>query len=86
MAERDPEKRTEITDRMEELVSNTWIAEPIIEGMGYYAINSRYAGRLAAIPGRHELGRRVRANSASRRKVLEELTAIAVLPRMGLHP
>jgi peptide/nickel transport system substrate-binding protein len=56
MAERDPEKRTEITDRMVELVANTWIAVPIIEGMGYYAINSRYAGRFAAIPGRHELG------------------------------
>jgi peptide/nickel transport system substrate-binding protein len=56
LAERDPAKRTALTDRMVELVSNTWIAVPIIEGMGYYAINARQVGRFAAIPGRHELG------------------------------
>jgi peptide/nickel transport system substrate-binding protein len=56
LAERDPEKRTELTDRMVELVANTWIAVPIIEGMGYYAVNPRQVGQFAAIPGRHELG------------------------------
>ena len=56
LAERDPEKRTELTDRMVELVANTWIAVPIIEGMGYYAINPKKVGQFAAIPGRHELG------------------------------
>src|SRR5215208_2686317 len=56
LAERDPAKRTDLTDRMVELVANTWIAVPIIEGMGYYAINARKAGQFAAIPGRHELG------------------------------
>ena len=56
MAERDPAKRTALTDRMVELVANTWIAVPIIEGMGYYAINRRQVGQFAAIPGRHELG------------------------------
>jgi peptide/nickel transport system substrate-binding protein len=55
-SERDPAKRTALTDRMVELVSNTWTAVPIIEGMGYYAINSRKVGQFAAIPGRHELG------------------------------
>jgi peptide/nickel transport system substrate-binding protein len=55
-AERDPAKRTALTDRMVELVSNTWMAVPIIEGMGYYAINTKKVGRFEAIPGRHELG------------------------------
>jgi peptide/nickel transport system substrate-binding protein len=56
LAERDPAKRTALTDRMVELVADTWTTVPIIEGMGYYAINSRKVGRFAAIPGRHELG------------------------------
>jgi peptide/nickel transport system substrate-binding protein len=56
LAERDPAKRTALTDRMVELVANTWTAVPIIEGMGYYAINTQLVGRFAAIPGRHELG------------------------------
>jgi peptide/nickel transport system substrate-binding protein len=56
LAERDPVKRTALTDRMVELVADTWLTVPIIEGMGYYAINSRKVGRFAAIPGRHELG------------------------------
>jgi peptide/nickel transport system substrate-binding protein len=56
LAERDPAKRTALTDRMVELVANTWTAVPIIEGMGYYAINKRLVGQFAAIPGRHELG------------------------------
>ncbi|MSP00435.1 MAG: ABC transporter substrate-binding protein [Acetobacteraceae bacterium] len=56
LAERDPVKRTALTDRMVELVSETWTAVPIIEGMGYYAINARKAGKFTAIPGRHELG------------------------------
>jgi peptide/nickel transport system substrate-binding protein len=42
--------------RMVQLVADTWIAVPIIEGMGYYAINRRLVGQFAAIPGRHELG------------------------------
>jgi peptide/nickel transport system substrate-binding protein len=56
MAERDTAKRTALTDHMVELVANSWIAVPIIEGMGYYAINKRLVGKFAAIPGRHELG------------------------------
>jgi peptide/nickel transport system substrate-binding protein len=56
LAERDPAKRAALTDRMVELVADTWIAVPIIEGMGYYAINRRLVGQFAAIPGRHELG------------------------------
>jgi len=56
LAERDPAKRTALTDRMVELVAGTWTAVPIIEGMGYYAINKRLVGQFSAIPGRHELG------------------------------
>src|SRR5499426_2695031 len=54
--ERDPGKRTALNDGMVELIAEQWIAVPIIEGMGYYAINSRKVGEFAAIPGRHELG------------------------------
>jgi peptide/nickel transport system substrate-binding protein len=54
--ERDPAKRTALNDRMVELVANTWTVIPIIEGMGYYAINTKKVGQFAAIPGRHELG------------------------------
>jgi len=54
--ERDPGKRTALNDGMVELIAEQWIAVPIIEGMGYYAIHSRKVGEFAAIPGRHELG------------------------------
>jgi peptide/nickel transport system substrate-binding protein len=56
LSERDPAKRMALTDRMVDLVSNSWIAVPIIEGMGYYAVNAKQAGRFDPIPGRHELG------------------------------
>ena len=56
LAERDKAKRTALTDRMVELVANTWMVVPIIEGMGYYAINTKKVGQFEAIPGRHELG------------------------------
>src|SRR3979490_3390344 len=50
LAERDPAKRTELTDRMVELVANTWIAVPILEGMGYYAVHAGQAGQLEGSP------------------------------------
>jgi peptide/nickel transport system substrate-binding protein len=56
LGERDAKKRTELTDRMVEIINDTWIVVPIIEGMGYYAINTKKVGQFAAIPGRHELG------------------------------
>jgi ABC-type transport system substrate-binding protein len=56
LEERDAEKRTELTDKMVKLVADTWIAVPIIEGMGYYAVNPEEVGQFAGIPGRHELG------------------------------
>jgi len=56
IAELDREKRTALTDKMVEIVANTWTVIPIIEGMGYYAINTRKVGQFAPIAGRHELG------------------------------
>ena len=41
---------------MVEITTNSWMVVPIIEGMGYYAINTKKVGQFEAIPGRHELG------------------------------
>ena len=54
--DRDPAKRTVLTDKMVEIVSNSWVVMPLIEGMGYYAINTKKVGQFQAIAGRHELG------------------------------
>ena len=56
ITERDEAKRAENTDRMLEFVANTWIAVPIIEGMGYWAVNPKQVGAFTPLPGRHELG------------------------------
>jgi peptide/nickel transport system substrate-binding protein len=54
--ERDPVKRTQLNDNMVDLIARSWLVVPIIEGMGYYAVNKKMVGEFAAIPGRHELG------------------------------
>ncbi len=54
--ERDPVKRRALNDSMVEHVADQWMSIPIIEGMGYYAINTKKVGKFVAIPGRHELG------------------------------
>ena len=56
VAEGDDTKRAENNNRMIELVANTWIAVPILEGMGYWAVNTKQVGEFKAIPGRHEFG------------------------------
>ncbi|MGE0226377.1 MAG: ABC transporter substrate-binding protein [Acetobacteraceae bacterium] len=56
IAERDEAKRTALTDQMLQLIVDTWVAVPLIEGMGYYAINTKQVGQFNPIPGRHELG------------------------------
>lgn len=56
LAELDTAKRTVLTDRMVEIVANSWTVMPILEGMGYYTINTKKVGQFQAIPGRHELG------------------------------
>jgi peptide/nickel transport system substrate-binding protein len=54
--ERDPVKRTALTDAMVQTIAESWVAVPIIEGMGYYAVNRKLVGKFEPIPGRHELG------------------------------
>ncbi|OLD38169.1 MAG: hypothetical protein AUI57_07970 [Candidatus Rokubacteria bacterium 13_1_40CM_2_68_8] len=56
VAERDDAKRAAATDRMIELVAKSWIAVPIIEGMGTWAVNPKSVGYFKPIPGRHEFG------------------------------
>jgi len=56
VTERDEAKRAEHNDRMIDLVANTWIAVPIIEGMGYWAVNPKQVGAFKPVPGRHEFG------------------------------
>lgn len=56
LAERDNAKRAENNGRMLELVASTWIAVPILEGMGYWAVNPKLVGEFKAVPGRHEFG------------------------------
>jgi peptide/nickel transport system substrate-binding protein len=56
IGERDDAKRFAATNRMMELLANTWLAVPLIEGMGYWAVNPKLVGQFKPIPGRHELG------------------------------
>jgi hypothetical protein len=56
VAEQDPAKRAENTNRMIEMVANTWTAVPILEGKGYWAVNTKKVGAFKPIPGRHEFG------------------------------
>jgi peptide/nickel transport system substrate-binding protein len=56
LSELDRVKRTALTDRMVEIVANSWTVMPILEGKGYYAINTKKVGQFQAIAGRHELG------------------------------
>jgi len=56
VAEKDDAKRFENTNRMIEMVANSWIAVPIVEGMGYWAVNPKLVGQFSPIPGRHEFG------------------------------
>jgi peptide/nickel transport system substrate-binding protein len=56
VAEKDDAIRTAKTNRMIELIANTWVAVPIVEGMGYWAVNPKMVGQFTAIPGRHEFG------------------------------
>ncbi|MCG8544101.1 MAG: ABC transporter substrate-binding protein [Alphaproteobacteria bacterium] len=52
----DGEIRADRTNKMIEMVADTWVAVPIIEGMGYWAINPKKVGQFKPIPGRHEFG------------------------------
>jgi len=56
VAERDDAKRAAAANKMIELVAKSWIAVPIIEGMGIWAVNPKGVGFFKPIPGRHEFG------------------------------
>jgi peptide/nickel transport system substrate-binding protein len=56
ISERDDAKRAEYTNRMIQLVADSWLAVPLIEGMGYWAVNPKLVGQFNPIPGRHEFG------------------------------
>jgi peptide/nickel transport system substrate-binding protein len=56
ISERDDAKRAALTNRMIQLVADSWLAVPLIEGMGYWAVNPKLVGQFTPIPGRHEFG------------------------------
>ncbi len=56
VAEPDDAKRLAAGNRLAEIISNSWMAVPVIEGMSYWAVNPKRVGQFKAIPGRHELG------------------------------
>ena len=56
VSEKDDAKRLAATTRMIELAANSWIVVPIVEGMGYWAVNPQRVGQFKPIPGRHEFG------------------------------
>jgi peptide/nickel transport system substrate-binding protein len=56
VSERDDARRLAATDRMIDLAAKSWTVVPIIEGMGYWAVNPKRVGYFKPIPGRHEFG------------------------------
>jgi peptide/nickel transport system substrate-binding protein len=56
VSEMDDAKRLAATNRMLEVVANSWMAVPIIEGVGLWAVNPKRVGQFKPIPGRHEFG------------------------------
>ena len=56
VSERDDARRLAATDRMIDLVTKSWTVVPIVEGMGYWAVNPKRVGYFKPIPGRHEFG------------------------------
>ena len=56
ITEKDDDARAEKTNQMIEQVADAWMVVPIIEGMGYWAVNPEKVGAFEPIPGRHEFG------------------------------
>ena len=56
VSENNDAKRTVATNKMIETVAKSWMAVPLIEGMGYWAVNPKRVGQFKPIPGRHEFG------------------------------
>ena len=56
VSSQDEKERFDNTNNMLEIVADSWMAVPIIEGKGYWAINPEKVGKFTPIPGRHEFG------------------------------
>ena len=56
VTQQNPVKRTAMTNAVMGLIAESWLAVPILEGMGYWAINPKLVGAFKPIPGRHEFG------------------------------
>ena len=56
VTERDDETRFKKNNELIQLVADSWISQPIIEGKGYWALNTSKVGKFKPIPGRHEMG------------------------------
>lgn len=56
ITETNAQKRGQMTDRMIELIADSWMVAPVVEGRGYWALNVEVVGAFEPIPGRHELG------------------------------
>jgi hypothetical protein len=54
--EKNAAKRLATNQKMMQLVADSWVAVPILEGMGYWAVNTKKVGAFKPIPGRHEFG------------------------------
>ena len=54
--EKDAGKRLAVNQKMMQLVADSWYAVPILEGKGYWAVNTKKVGAFKPIPGRHEFG------------------------------
>jgi peptide/nickel transport system substrate-binding protein len=56
VSERDDARRFAAMNLMVDMAAKTWIVVPLIEGMGYWAVNPKRVGQFKTIPGRHEFG------------------------------
>ena len=56
VSEANDAKRAVAMNKMTEIGVNSWIVVPVIEGMGYWAVNPKRVGQFKPIPGRHEFG------------------------------
>ena len=54
--EQNAGKRLAVNQKMMQLVADSWYAVPILEGKGYWAVNTKKVGAFKPIPGRHEFG------------------------------
>jgi hypothetical protein len=56
VSENNDARRLTATTRMLEVVANSWMAVPIVEGVGLWAVNPKRVGQFKPIAGRHEFG------------------------------